>query len=201
MRPARDRHPRAPIRPHRSRGLRVRARLRPHRRHFQEQLGRFREAAAAALDARHQLLRYRRHLQPGRERDSSSAGRSVHRRDRVVIASKAGYVLPSQRKLVAPHQAAGPAGDPVARLSRHHLPSAVRGALRSGFLPGASPARGRGQPAPPRNGLHRPVSTAQSAVRRRGSRTMVGALEALEAGGKIRYYGVSCDTVEAASPR
>jgi aryl-alcohol dehydrogenase-like predicted oxidoreductase len=120
------------------------------------------------------------------------------RRDRIIIASKAGYVLPSRRKLVARIK---PLVRPVIRLlgiSRHHLPTAVRGAVVQDFSPAYLKSAVEGSLR--RLGtdymdvlqLHSPpcevVETGQ----------WVGALEALKREGKIRYYGISCDTVEAA---
>src|SRR5262245_48508486 len=58
-----------------------------------------------------------------------------HRRHEIVIATKAGYVLPSQRRVVARLK---PLVRPVVaalRLSRHHLPGAVRGSLAQDFSP------------------------------------------------------------------
>jgi aryl-alcohol dehydrogenase-like predicted oxidoreductase len=119
-------------------------------------------------------------------------------RDQIVIASKAGYVLPSRRKLVARLK-------PVVRpiigalgLSRHHLPSAVRGSMTQDFSP-----------------EHLRHSIEQSLRRLRTDRLdlfqlhspsletvvagdWIDALERLQQQGKIRYYGVSCDSVDVA---
>jgi aryl-alcohol dehydrogenase-like predicted oxidoreductase len=121
-----------------------------------------------------------------------------HRRDRVVIASKAGYVLPSQRRIAARLK---PLVRPAMRLlgiTRHHLPDAMRGVLAQDF----SPAHIR--------------RSVEGSLRRLGTDHLdlfqlhsppadivepgewLGALEALQAQGKIRYYGVSCDSVDAA---
>jgi aryl-alcohol dehydrogenase-like predicted oxidoreductase len=119
-------------------------------------------------------------------------------RDRVVIASKAGYVLPSQRRMVARVK---PLVRPLIRLlgiSRQHLPGAVRGELAQDYSPEYLP---RAVEASLRRlktdrldllQLHSPPAE----IVRRGD--WIGALESLRQEGKIRYYGVSCDTVVAA---
>jgi aryl-alcohol dehydrogenase-like predicted oxidoreductase len=119
-------------------------------------------------------------------------------RHRVILASKAGYVLPSQRRLVARLK---PFVRPAIRLlglSRHKLPGAVRGTLAQDF----SPAH-----------LRRSV---EGSLRRLGTDYLdlfqlhsppvdivepgewLQVLDALKEQGKIRYYGVSCDSVDAA---
>ena len=120
-------------------------------------------------------------------------------RDRVVIASKAGYVLPSQRRLAARMK---PFVRPVIRLlgiSRRHLPEAVRGSLAQDFS------------------LAHLRRSVEGSLRRLGTDYLdlfqlhsppvevvepgewVAGLEELKAAGKIRYYGVSCDSIEVAS--
>lgn len=121
-----------------------------------------------------------------------------HRRDRVVIASKAGYVLPSQRRLLARIK---PLVRPAIRLlglSRRHLPGAVSGSLSQDFSP---------------DHLRRAI---EGSLRRLATDHLdlfqlhsppigviepgewVLALETLKQQGKIRYYGISCDSVDAA---
>jgi aryl-alcohol dehydrogenase-like predicted oxidoreductase len=119
-------------------------------------------------------------------------------RDRVVIASKAGYVLPSQRRMVARIK---PLVRPLVRLlgiSRQHLPGAVRGELAQDYSPEylvraveASLRRLRTDYLDLLQ-LHSPPAE----IVRRGD--WLAALESLRQQGKIRYYGVSCDTVDAA---
>ncbi|MEO6239499.1 MAG: aldo/keto reductase, partial [Vicinamibacterales bacterium] len=120
------------------------------------------------------------------------------RRDRVVIASKAGYVLPSRRRIVARLK---PFVRPAIRLlglSRQSLPAAVRGTLAQDFSPGhlrraVEGSLGRlGTDYLDLLQLHSPPA----AVVERGEWT--GTLNALQAEGKIRYYGVSCESVETA---
>jgi aryl-alcohol dehydrogenase-like predicted oxidoreductase len=64
-------------------------------------------------------------------------GKAFHgRRDKVVIASKAGYCLPARRKMVARIK---PLVRPIiqrAGLKRQHLPSGLRGALSQDFSAG-----------------------------------------------------------------
>lgn len=119
-------------------------------------------------------------------------------RDRIVIASKAGYVLPAQRRLVARLK---PLARPVIRwlgLRRDQLPASVRGAPTQNFSPEhlkraveASLKRLRTEYIDLLQ-LHSPPAEVVAGGE------WLGALEALQRAGKIRYFGVSCDTVEAA---
>jgi aryl-alcohol dehydrogenase-like predicted oxidoreductase len=120
------------------------------------------------------------------------------RRDRVVIASKAGYILPSQRRLIARVK---PVVRPLIRmlgLSRRHLPSAVAGSLAQDFSPAhlqravEGSLRRLGTDHIDLYQLHSPPTTTVDAGE------WVETLEALKQAGKIRYYGISCDSVEAA---
>jgi aryl-alcohol dehydrogenase-like predicted oxidoreductase len=118
-------------------------------------------------------------------------------RDRVVIASKAGYCLPAQRKLAARLK---PLLRPLVRrlgLRRERLPSAVRGAITQDFSPGY--LRGAVEGSLRRLGtdyldllqLHSPPAE----IVRRGE--WVEALDRMQSAGMIRYYGISCDDVAA----
>lgn len=128
----------------------------------------------------------------------SLIGRAFRRRrNEVVIASKAGYVLPSQRRLMARLK---PIVRPIIgalKLSRHQLPGAVRGALAQDFSP-----------------LHLRKSLEGSLLRLKTDyldilqlhsppievvepAEWVGTLAAFKKEGKIRYFGVSCDAAEA----
>jgi aryl-alcohol dehydrogenase-like predicted oxidoreductase len=120
------------------------------------------------------------------------------RRDRVVIASKAGYVLPSQRRIVARLK---PFVRPLVRLlgiSRRHLPGTVSGSLDQDFSP-AHLTRAV-------EGSLRRLSTDRLDLFQLHSPPVnviepgewVDALETLKQQGKIRYYGISCDSVDAA---
>jgi aryl-alcohol dehydrogenase-like predicted oxidoreductase len=120
------------------------------------------------------------------------------RRDRIVIASKAGYVLPSQRRVVARIK---PFLRPVIRLlrvARRHVPGAVRGALSQDFTPGylenavESSLRRLRTDYLDLLQLHSPPAAVVAAGE------WLPALERLQRQGKIRYYGISCDTVDAA---
>ncbi len=126
-------------------------------------------------------------------------GRAFKRkRERVVIATKAGWVLPSRRQLVARIK---PLVRPVIRLlrlSRQHLPSAVRGEMTQDFSPDY--LRGAVE-----NSLRRlrtdyidllQLHSPSADVVKSGAWHAV--LQSLKQQGKIRYYGISCDTVDAA---
>ena len=119
------------------------------------------------------------------------------RRDRVVIASKAGYTLPSQRKLIARIK---PLVRPVIRLlglSRHRLPGVVSGSLSQDFSPAHLQKAIEGSLRRLRTDhldlyqLHSPPTSIVTAGE------WVETLEALKRQGKIRYYGVSVDSPEA----
>jgi aryl-alcohol dehydrogenase-like predicted oxidoreductase len=121
------------------------------------------------------------------------------RRDQVVIASKAGFVLPAQRRLVARLK---PFVRPLLgliRLGRHHLPDAVRGTPAQNFSP--SHLRHAVEGSLRRLGtdrldlfqLHSPPASVVDGA------DWLEALDQLKQEGKIRYYGISCDTVDAAS--
>jgi aryl-alcohol dehydrogenase-like predicted oxidoreductase len=120
------------------------------------------------------------------------------RRDKVVLATKAGYCLPAQRRLVARLK---PIARPIIRMlgiKRENMPSALFGAPTQDFSPGYLQSAVEGSLK--RLGtdhidlfqLHSPPAD----VVRRGD--WASALDALKRAGKIRYYGVSCDTREAA---
>lgn len=120
------------------------------------------------------------------------------RRDRVVIASKAGFELPSQRKLIARVK---PIVRPLIRLlglSRQRLPGVVSGSLSQDFSPAhlhkaiAGSLRRLQTDYLDLYQLHSPPTAIVEAGE------WVEALETLKRQGKIRYYGISCDTPEAA---
>jgi len=119
-------------------------------------------------------------------------------RDRVTIASKVGYVLPAQRRLIASIK---PLVRPVIRLlglRRASLPGAVRGALAQDFSPAyvttavEASLRRLGTDHLDLLQLHSPPASVVAAA------GWLDALEQLKRAGKIRFYGVSCDTQEAA---
>lgn len=118
-------------------------------------------------------------------------------RDRVVIASKAGFCLPARRHLAARLK---PLLRPAIRflgLRRGRLPNGVRGALSQDFSPAYLRRAVEGSLRRLKTDyldlfqLHSPPAQV---VERDDWQTV---LDALQRQGKIRYYGVSCDTVEA----
>jgi len=119
------------------------------------------------------------------------------KRDRVVIASKVGYCLPAQRRVAGRLK---PLLRPLVRflkLRRDQLPSASRGALTQDFS--AKYLRGAVEGSLRRLRtdyidilqLHSPPLD----VIERGE--WQSALEELKRTGKIRYYGVAVDSIEA----
>jgi len=126
-------------------------------------------------------------------------GRAVKgRRDQVVIASKAGYVLPTQRRILARFK---PLVRPVIRLlglRRHHLPGAVQGSPAQDFS--RVHLRRAVEGSLRRLGTDRldlfQLHSPPTAVVERGE--WVDTLDTLAREGKIRYYGISCDSVETA---
>lgn len=121
-----------------------------------------------------------------------------HRRDQVVIASKGGYVLPSQRRLAARLKPFVRPAIRLLRLSRHQLPGAVRGSLAQDFSPAhlrravEGSLRRLGTDHLDLYQLHSPPADIVAPGE------WLQALEELKQQGKIRYYGVSCDSVDAA---
>jgi aryl-alcohol dehydrogenase-like predicted oxidoreductase len=118
-------------------------------------------------------------------------------RHTVIIASKAGHVLPARRKFVARLK---PFLGPVlklVRLRRDRLPASARGALTQDFTPRYLTNAAEGSLRRLRTDyidlfqLHSPPAD----VVERGE--WLPALDAMKRAGKIRYYGVSCDTMEA----
>jgi aryl-alcohol dehydrogenase-like predicted oxidoreductase len=121
-----------------------------------------------------------------------------NRRDRVVIASKVGYALPAQRKLIARVK---PVVRPLVHLfglSRRRLPAAVSGSLSQDFSPAHLQKAIEGSLRRLRTDyldlyqLHSPPTAIVTAGE------WVDTLEGLKRQGKIRYYGVSCDSPDAA---
>jgi aryl-alcohol dehydrogenase-like predicted oxidoreductase len=120
------------------------------------------------------------------------------RRARVVIASKAGYVLPGRRKLLARVK---PLVRPILKhlkIRRDKLPASVRGTVTQDFSPGyleravEASLRRLGTDYLDLLQLHSPPE----GVIRAG--TWQEALDKLKRAGKVRYYGISCDSIDAA---
>lgn len=116
------------------------------------------------------------------------------RREQVVIASKVGYCLPARRKLVAKVK---PLLKPVIRrlgISRRALPSGASGALTQDFTPAYIARAIEGSLRRLRTDyldlyqLHSPPPDLLE------SGDFLAPLEKLQREGKIRYFGVSCET-------
>ena len=121
-----------------------------------------------------------------------------HRRDQVVIASKAGFLLPAQRRMLARLKPFVRPLIGLIGLARHHVPAAVRGALAQDFSPAHLQRSVEGS-------LKRLATDHLDLFQLHGpppavveTTEWVAMLERLKQQGKIRYYGVSCDTLEAA---
>jgi aryl-alcohol dehydrogenase-like predicted oxidoreductase len=119
------------------------------------------------------------------------------RRDRVVIASKAGYVLPGRRRFIARLK---PFVRPIIqrlRIRRDKLPSAMRGTVTQDFSPAYLERAVESSLRRLRTDyldllqLHSPPAEVIAAG------AWQTALERLQRAGKVRYYGISCDSVAA----
>ena len=126
-------------------------------------------------------------------------GKAFHSsRDRVVIATKGGYCLPTQRKLLARVK---PLIRPIARalgLKRGGLSASVAGTLSQDFSAGylvsaleASLIRLKTDYVDLYQ-LHSPPSATIAAG------DFIAPLDKLKSQGKLRYYGVAVDTIEDA---
>ena len=118
-------------------------------------------------------------------------------RQRVIITSKAGFCLPGRRRFAARLK---PLLRPLIRalkLRRNQMSSGARGALSQNFEPAYLEKAVEGSLRRLRTDyldlfqLHSPPAD----VIARGE--WQSALEKLKQQGKIRYYGISCDTIEA----
>jgi aryl-alcohol dehydrogenase-like predicted oxidoreductase len=164
---------------------------------FQTDPGEFVELLCAALDSGINFFDTADMYSQGES--EALLGRAFRkRRHEVVIASKAGYCLPSQRRLAARLKPLLRPAIKLLGIKRERLPAAVRGTLSQDFSPAYLRRAVEGSLRRLRTDwldlfqLHSPPAE----VVERGE--WVPALEALKREGKIRYYGVSCDTVEAA---
>jgi aryl-alcohol dehydrogenase-like predicted oxidoreductase len=125
-------------------------------------------------------------------------GRAFRRvRSQVVIATKAGYCLPARRRLLARLKPLLRPAIKLLRLRRDRLPASARGALTQDFSPAYLRRAAEGSLKRLRTDyldlfqLHSPPAE----VVERGE--WEPALEALKREGKIRYYGIAVDTIEA----
>jgi aryl-alcohol dehydrogenase-like predicted oxidoreductase len=121
------------------------------------------------------------------------------RRDRVILASKGGYCLPAQRRLIARVK---PLVRPIARalgIKRESLPAGVSGTLSQDFTPQYLTQALEGSLRRLKTDyldlyqLHSPPA----AVIQSGA--FLETLESLKRQGKIRYFGVAADTVDDAA--
>ena len=120
------------------------------------------------------------------------------RRDRIVLASKAGFLLPAQRRFLAPLK---PLLRPIiglVGLSRQQVPNVVRGELAQDFSPVHLRRSIEGslrRLATDHLDLFQ-LHSPPSAIVQSGD--WVETLERMKQEGKIRYYGVSCDDLDSA---
>jgi aryl-alcohol dehydrogenase-like predicted oxidoreductase len=119
-------------------------------------------------------------------------------RDKVIVASKGGYCLPTQRKLIARVK---PLVKPVVKalgIKREKLPQSVSGSLSQSFAPEylisalEASLRRLGTDYLDLYQLHSPPAE----VIERGD--FIPTLERMKKQGKIRFYGIACDTAEQA---
>jgi aryl-alcohol dehydrogenase-like predicted oxidoreductase len=120
------------------------------------------------------------------------------RRDQVIIASKVGYSLPSRRRWIARIKPLVRPLIRVLRIKRERLSLGVKGEITQNFAPEYLRAAVEASLRRLKTDyldllqLHSPPSD----VIARGD--WLNALETLKSAGKVRYYGISCDTPAAA---
>lgn len=120
-------------------------------------------------------------------------------RDKVIIASKGGYILPTRRKAAAPLKSAIKKIVKALGIQRKHLPSGFSGSLSQNFSPEylksaiESSLRRLKTDYIDVYQLHSP--STQIIVQG----DFIEALEILKSEGKIRFYGISCETHEDVS--
>lgn len=118
-------------------------------------------------------------------------------RDKIIIASKAGYCLPARRQLVAKLKPLLRPAVQLLKIRRDRLPSGSRGTITQDFSPKYLTRAIEGSLRRLRTDyldlyqLHSPPLE----VIERGE--WQPALEELKRLGKIRYYGIAVDTIEA----
>lgn len=164
---------------------------------FKPESGSFVELLAAALDGGINFFDTSDMYSQG-ESEALLGRAFCRRRSEVIIASKAGFKLPAQRRAIARIK---PLVRPLIRmlgLKRENLPAAVRGELSQDFSPDYLRRCVEGSLSRLRTDrldlfqLHSPPAE----VVERGD--WVEVLDTLRAEGKIRWYGVSCDDARAA---
>jgi aryl-alcohol dehydrogenase-like predicted oxidoreductase len=120
------------------------------------------------------------------------------RRDQVIIASKVGYCLPTRRRWIARIKPLVRPLIRVLRLKRERLSMAMKGEIAQNFAPAYIRAAVEASLRRIKTDyldllqLHSPPAD----VIARGD--WLDALENLKRAGKLRYYGISCDTQTAA---
>lgn len=118
------------------------------------------------------------------------------KRDRIIIASKAGYCLPAQRRWAGRLKPLLRPAVRLLKLRRDRLPASTRGALTQDFSPNYLKGAVEGSLKRLRTDyldllqLHSPPLQ----VIERGEWQSV--LEELKRTGKVRYYGIAADSVE-----
>jgi len=164
---------------------------------FQRDAADYLELLSAALDAGINFFDTADIYSQGES--ESLLGRAFRRRrNEVILASKAGYVLPLQRRTVARIKPLVRPFLRLIRLRRHHLPSAVRGSPAQDFSPAHLRRALEGSLRRLQTDfldlfqLHSPPAE----IVRRGE--WLDAVHRFKQEGKIRYYGISCDSTDAA---
>jgi len=163
---------------------------------FKQQPAEFENILSAALDAGINFFDTAAMYSQGES--EALIGRTLRRRrNEVIIATKAGWVLPAQQRFIAGLK---PLVRPLIgalKLSRRHLPGAARGTFSQDFSPRYLRTSLEGSLRRLRTDrldlfqLHSPpLEVVQPA-------DWTYTLETLKREGKIRYYGVSCDAAEA----
>ena len=129
-------------------------------------------------------------------------GQAFHKkRDKVVISSKGGYCLPTQRKLIARIK---PLLRPLVRalgIKRENLPSAVAGTLTQDFSPrylNAAVEASLRRLKTDYLDLYQLHSPSQAMIASEEFAETLAILEQMKIQGKIRYYGITVDSVDAA---
>ncbi len=119
-------------------------------------------------------------------------------RSQVVIATKGGYCLPAQKRLVSRIK---PLLRPIVRalgIKRENLPASVTGSLSQDFSPDhlvAAVEASLKRLGTDHIDLYQLHSPPQSVIESGDWRE---PLERMKAAGKVRFYGIACDTVQDA---